>query len=102
MTTMPTSESSRKTKVFWLVLGLLIAVGVLLLLLYAVPGLPGRFGLPVLTTGSSYTNPIFDFDFPDPSILQATDGWYYAYATQGITPEFKYENIQAARSRDLV
>jgi arabinan endo-1,5-alpha-L-arabinosidase len=70
--------------------------------LYAVPGLPGRLGLPILTTGTSYINPIFDFDFPDPSILRAADGWYYAYATQGTTLEFEYQTVQAARSRDLV
>ena len=102
MTILPTSEPHPKIKVSRLILGILIIVGVLLLVIYAVPGLPGRFALPVLTTTSSYTNPIFDFDFPDPSILQAADGWYYAYATQGITPEFNYVNIQIARSRDLV
>ena len=40
-----------------------------------VPGLPGRLGLPILTTKSSHINPIFESDFPDPSILQITDGW---------------------------
>ena len=98
----PTRESSRKASVSWRILGLLIAAGVLLLILYAVPGLPGRVSLPILTTKTSYQNPIFDFDFPDPSILQAADGWYYAYATQGITPQFDYQNIQIARSQDLV
>src|SRR5215211_7709215 len=102
MTKLPMSESHPKVKVPYLILGISITIGLLLLLLYAVPGLPGRLGLPVLTTRTSYTNPIFDFDFPDPSILQATDGWYYAYATQGITPDFDYQNIQIARSHDLI
>jgi arabinan endo-1,5-alpha-L-arabinosidase len=102
MTKIPTIRPYQKTKTRWVLFGLLVAIALLLFTLYAVPGLPGRLGLPVLTTRTSYANPIFDFDFPDPSILQATDGWYYAYATQGITPAFEYQNIQAARSRDLV
>ncbi len=97
-----TSETYRNIKAPWLVFGLLVVVGLSLLILYAVPGLPGRLGLPVLIIPTSYKNPLFEFDFPDPSILQATDGWYYVYATQGITPEFEYQNIQLARSQDLV
>jgi arabinan endo-1,5-alpha-L-arabinosidase len=98
----PPIQLYRNKKLRWVTFGLLVAVTLSLLLLYAVPGLPGRFGLPVLTTESSYLNPIFDFDFPDPTILQAADDWYYVYATQGITPEFEYQNIQLARSKDLV
>lgn len=29
-----------------------------------------------------YQNPVLDRDFPDPSVLLASDGYYYAYATQ--------------------
>ena len=101
MTKPPPINRYRTAKVGWLTFGLLVIV-LLLFTLYAVPGLPGRLGLPVLTTPTSYKNPVFDFDFPDPSILKAADGWYYAYATQGITPEFEYQNIQLARSQDLV
>ena len=46
---------------------------------------------------ASYTNPVLDADFPDPAVLKARDGFYYAYATQG-----GGANIQVARSRDLV
>ncbi|HEX2092946.1 MAG TPA: family 43 glycosylhydrolase, partial [Longimicrobiaceae bacterium] len=48
-----------------------------------------------------YTNPVLDADFPDPTVIRASDGMYYAYATQGErdgTPV----NLQVARSRDLV
>ncbi|HZI17291.1 MAG TPA: family 43 glycosylhydrolase [Pyrinomonadaceae bacterium] len=55
------------------------------------PAPPARF----------YTNPVFDYDFPDPTVIRASDGWYYAYATQGPVGD-KVHNIQAARSRDLV
>jgi arabinan endo-1,5-alpha-L-arabinosidase len=48
-----------------------------------------------------FTNPVFDFDFPDPTVIRASDGWAYAYATQGPV-EGRMHNIQLARSRDLV
>ncbi|HZG54715.1 MAG TPA: glycoside hydrolase family 43 protein [Pyrinomonadaceae bacterium] len=50
---------------------------------------------------TTYTNPIFDEDFPDPTVLRASDGFFYAYATQAIAAG-KTINIQVARSRDLV
>lgn len=42
-------------------------------------------------------------DFPDPSIIRARDGFYYAYATQGYSEDAnpKLFNIQIARSQDL-
>ena len=49
----------------------------------------------------TYTNPILDEDFPDPAIIQAPDGYYYAYATQTLR-EGEWINIQVARSLDLV
>jgi arabinan endo-1,5-alpha-L-arabinosidase len=48
-----------------------------------------------------YTNPVFDTDFPDPTVMRATDGFYYAYATQTITDKGMV-NIQVARSKDLI
>jgi arabinan endo-1,5-alpha-L-arabinosidase len=50
---------------------------------------------------ASFTNPVLDADFPDPAVLKAPDGFYYAYATQGERDGRKV-NIQVARSRDLV
>jgi arabinan endo-1,5-alpha-L-arabinosidase len=50
---------------------------------------------------TTYTNPVFDTDFPDPTVILAPDGWFYAYATQGII-DGRMHNIQAARSRDAV
>ena len=48
-----------------------------------------------------YTNPVLDDNFPDPTIIRAADGWYYAYATQtkraGVIV-----NLQVARSPDLI
>ncbi|MDX6270596.1 MAG: arabinan endo,5-alpha-L-arabinosidase [Acidobacteriota bacterium] len=66
---------------------------------------PGR--APVATrrvepkrAADTYTNPVFDEDFPDPTVIRASDGFYYAYATQGIVAG-QTHNIQVARSRDL-
>jgi arabinan endo-1,5-alpha-L-arabinosidase len=50
---------------------------------------------------ASYVNPVFDEDFPDPAVLRARDGFYYVYATQG-RYDRGMQNIQMARSRDLV
>lgn len=50
---------------------------------------------------SEYRNPVLDADFPDPTVLRASDGFYYAYATQTVI-EGRTINIQVARSKDLV
>src|ERR687893_482816 len=49
----------------------------------------------------TFKNPVFDFDFPDPTVIRASDGWFYAYATNTNIGGRVY-HIQAARSRDLV
>ena len=56
---------------------------------------------PSATSAASYSNPVLDTDFPDPAVLRASDGYYYAYATQSERDGQKV-NIQAARSADLV
>ena len=48
-----------------------------------------------------YTNPILDADFPDPAVILADDGFYYAYATQTLR-DGEWINIQVARSADLI
>jgi arabinan endo-1,5-alpha-L-arabinosidase len=49
----------------------------------------------------TYLNPILDADFPDPSVILAPDGCYYAYATQTLR-DGKWINIQVAQSLDLI
>jgi arabinan endo-1,5-alpha-L-arabinosidase len=51
--------------------------------------------------GVTFQNPVFDFDFPDPTVIRASDGWFYAYATQTII-DGSTHNFQLARSRDLI
>lgn len=50
---------------------------------------------------AAYTNPVLDSDFPDPAVLKAPDGFYYAYATQG-ERDGRMLNVQVARSSNLV
>ncbi len=48
-----------------------------------------------------YANPVLDADFPDPAVIRAADGYYYAYATQ-TERNGAMINLQVARSADLV
>jgi len=50
---------------------------------------------------ATYVNPILDADFPDPAVILADDGYYYAYATQTLL-DGQWLNIQVARSNDLI
>jgi len=49
----------------------------------------------------TYTNPVLDADFPDPAVILAPDGHYYAYGTQTLR-DGAWINVQVARSPDLV
>lgn len=49
----------------------------------------------------TYLNPILNEDFPDPAVIEAPDGYYYAYGTQTLR-DGKWINIQVARSADLI
>lgn len=49
----------------------------------------------------TYSNPVLNRDFPDPTVIEGPDGWYYAYATETMIDARPY-NIQVARSQDLV
>jgi arabinan endo-1,5-alpha-L-arabinosidase len=50
---------------------------------------------------ATYRNPVLDADFPDPAVILAPDGYYYAYATQTLR-DGQWINIQVARSADLL
>jgi arabinan endo-1,5-alpha-L-arabinosidase len=50
---------------------------------------------------TDFSNPVLDSDFPDPAVVRASDGFFYAYATQ-TERDGRSINIQVARSRDLV
>jgi arabinan endo-1,5-alpha-L-arabinosidase len=64
---------------------------------------PGGSAGPLVPTGApgTYVNPVLDADFPDPAVILAPDGFYYAYATQTLR-DGHWVNIQVARSKDLV
>lgn len=44
-------------------------------------------------------NPVWDHDFPDPTVIRTPEGMYYAYATQGGYGSNR-AHIQVARSKD--
>lgn len=67
-----------------------------LLLAAPVAGPPAQGGPP-----STYTNPVLDRNFPDPTVIRASDGSYYAYGTN-TEEDGRTLNIQVARSSDLV
>src|SRR3954469_21885735 len=46
----------------------------------------------------TFANPVLDSDFPDPAVLKAPDGFYYAYATQ-TERDGRWINLQVARSK---
>lgn len=50
---------------------------------------------------ATFANPVLDADFPDPTVIRASDGLYYAYATQ-TERDGRMINLQVARSTDLV
>jgi arabinan endo-1,5-alpha-L-arabinosidase len=57
---------------------------------------------PAAAAAARFANPVLDADFPDPAVLRARDGYYYAYATQTTRADGTTINLQVARSRDLV
>ena len=67
--------------------------------LLAIPSV--RAALPGMTQSTVYTNPVIRWDFADPHVIKARDGFYYAYSTEHLTYE-RLAYIQVARSRDLV
>ena len=79
----------------------LTALLVALPLLAAAPAAAHRRAPHPRAAAATYANPVFDVDFPDPTVVRARDGHYYAYATQGPVGG-RNVNIQVARSRDLV
>ena len=54
-----------------------------------------------IQSSALYTNPVWNDDFADPTIIRAADGWYYAYGTQ-TKRHGTIINLQVARSADLV
>jgi len=64
------------------------------------PVADGRASRPV-RLAESYRNPVLDSDFPDPDVIRAANGWYYAYSTESDRAG-RHVNIQVERSRDLV
>jgi arabinan endo-1,5-alpha-L-arabinosidase len=58
-------------------------------------------GVTGVSSKGLYANPILDADFPDPAVILADDGFYYAYGTQTFR-DGEWVNIQVARSANLI
>ncbi|MCF0199013.1 MAG: family 43 glycosylhydrolase [Bacteroidaceae bacterium] len=56
------------------------------------PILSAALLLAMAVSAQKYTNPVYDWDSPDPTVQQGTDGTYYCYAT----------GCQTRKSTDLV
>jgi len=52
--------------------------------------------------GNNYINPVFEPDLADPTIIKATDGYFYAYGTENIWSEGIHHIVPIVRSKDLV
>ncbi|MDQ6423145.1 family 43 glycosylhydrolase [Paenibacillus sp. LHD-117] len=50
---------------------------------------------------TAYTNPVFEHDAPDPTVIKAEDGYYYAVTTQS-QYEGSFIPLPILRSKDLV
>ena len=50
---------------------------------------------------SWFVNPVLDLNFPDPTVIKAPDGYFYAYATQS-RELGDFIHIQVARSKDMI
>jgi arabinan endo-1,5-alpha-L-arabinosidase len=66
------------------------------------PDRPAPGAGPATTAAApTYTNPVFDHDAPDPSVVRAADGNFYAYTSQSMYEE-KLVHAPILRSPDLV
>jgi arabinan endo-1,5-alpha-L-arabinosidase len=72
-----------------------------LVLVFLFAASAGAQGVATARAAGEFQNPVLDADFPDPTVIRAKDGYYYAYATQTIV-DGKLHHIQAARSKDMV
>jgi arabinan endo-1,5-alpha-L-arabinosidase len=73
-----------------------LAVGVVAALVVAAAGYVIFIG-----TVPAYRNPVFRNDAPDPAVIRAPDGSFYAYTTQAYVGA-QFANIPILRSPDLV
>lgn len=51
---------------------------------------------PPKQNSTTYQNPVVNYSLPDPTVVEAADGWFYLYATEDI------RNLPIHRSHDLV
>ncbi|MDA3854454.1 MAG: family 43 glycosylhydrolase [Bacteroidales bacterium] len=54
------------------------------------------------TAASTYTNPIFEPDLADPTLIKANDGWFYAYGTENTWASGVHRLVPIVKSKDLM
>ncbi len=54
------------------------------------------FGACATEEAKTYTNPVIKYSLPDPTVIKASDGYFYLYATEDT------HNVPIYRSKDLV
>lgn len=59
-------------------------------------------GLSFADNPKEYKNPVWNMAAPDPCVIKCDDGYYYAFTTQGISPDGVMCNIQVLRSKNLI
>ena len=50
---------------------------------------------------TTYTNPVYNSDAADPTIVKAADGWFYAYSTSNPFQDGSYHHVPVLRSKNL-
>ncbi|MBS4195572.1 family 43 glycosylhydrolase [Bacillus sp. FJAT-49870] len=85
-------ERNNSRTVMWIVVAILL-VGILISLIFLFQS----------QSSAKYKNPVFDPVFADPSVIQAKDGYIYAYGTEDDWGDGKgLRKIPIIRSKDLV
>ena len=63
----------------------------------------GTYGLQGDTTGiTGYQNPVFEPDLADPTVIRASDGWFYAYGTENTWTNGVHHLVPVIKSKNLI
>jgi len=63
----------------------------------------GVFELQDTTTKpATYKNPVFEPDLADPTVIRASDGWFYAYGTENTWNDGVHHIVPIIKSQNLV
>ena len=95
------TDTGRRRPLFRLVLVAPVLVSALVVITAATTSAAAAPGAAPTPRAGEYHNAVLNRDFPDPSVIKAANGLYFAYSTQA-DRNGRHVNIQVARSRNLV